>query len=92
MNSTMFSLVAQVTNAGSSEGLSISSLVRGVVGSLVYSMVGLVMFAVAFLIINKAVPFSIRKEIEDDQNVALGIVIAAVIVGIAMIISAAVHG
>ena len=69
-----------------------SPLVRGVVGSLVYSTVGLVMFAVAFLIINKAVPFSIRKEIEDDQNTSLGIVIAAVILGIAMIVSAAVHG
>jgi uncharacterized membrane protein YjfL (UPF0719 family) len=92
MNTTTLSLIAQATNAGASEGLSVSSLVRGVVGSLVYSTVGLVMFAVAFLIINKAVPFSIRKEIEDDQNTSLGIVIAAVILGIAMIVSAAVHG
>jgi putative membrane protein len=85
-------LIAQATNTGASEGLSVASLVRGVVGSLVYSTVGLVMFAIAFMIINKAVPFSIRKEIEDDQNTSLGIVIAAVIVGIAMIVSAAVHG
>jgi len=92
MNTNILSLIAQATNAGASEGLSVSSLVRGVVGSLVYSTVGLVMFAVAFLIINKAVPFSIRKEIEDDQNTSLGIVIAAVILGIAMIVSAAVHG
>lgn len=92
MNTNTLLLIAQATNAGASEGLSVSSLVRGVVGSLVYSTVGLVMFAVAFLIINKAVPFSIRKEIEDDQNTSLGIVIAAVILGIAMIVSAAVHG
>ncbi|MBL8681813.1 MAG: DUF350 domain-containing protein [Myxococcales bacterium] len=84
-------LLAQATNAGA-EGLSVSALVRGVVGSLVYSTVGLVMFAIAFFIINKTVPFSIRKEIEDDQNTSLGIVIAAVIIGIAMIVSAAVHG
>lgn len=84
-------LLAQTTNAGA-EGLSVSALVRGVVGSLVYSTVGLVMFAIAFFIINKTVPFSIRKEIEDDQNTSLGIVIAAVIIGIAMIVSAAVHG
>jgi|LNFM01.1.fsa_nt_gb putative membrane protein len=84
-------MLAQATNAGA-EGLSVSALVRGVVGSLVYSTVGLVMFAIAFFIINKTVPFSIRKEIEDDQNTSLGIVIAAVIIGIAMIVSAAVHG
>jgi putative membrane protein len=91
MNDASLTLLAQAANAGT-EGLSLTTLVRGVVGSLVYSTVGLVMFAVAFMIINKVVPFSIRKEIEDDQNTSLGIVIAAVILGIAMIVSAAVHG
>ena len=38
-----------------------------------------------------AAPFSVRKEIEDDQNVALAIVIASVILGSALIIAAAVH-
>jgi putative membrane protein len=92
MNKHALVSLAQAASTGASEALSISTLVRGVVGSLVYSTVGLVMFAVAFFIINKVVPFSIRKEIEDDQNTSLGIVIAAVIVGIAMIVSAAVHG
>ena len=91
MNEAVLTLLAQAANSGS-EGLSLSSLLRGVVSSLVYSTVGLVMFAIAFMIINKTVPFSLRKEIEDDQNTALGIVIAAVILGIAMIVSAAVHG
>lgn len=67
-------------------------LLRGVVSSLIYAVIGLVMFSLAFWIINKSVPFSLRKEIEDDQNVALGIVIASVIIGIAMILSAAIHG
>jgi len=40
----------------------------------------------------KVSPFSIRKELEDDQNIALGIVIASVIIGIALIVSAAIHG
>ena len=42
--------------------------------------------------INKVAPFSIRKEIEEDQNTALGIVIGSVIIGVAMIVSAALHG
>jgi uncharacterized membrane protein YjfL (UPF0719 family) len=37
-------------------------------------------------------PFSMRKEIEEDHNMALGIIIASIIIGIAMIVSAAVHG
>jgi uncharacterized membrane protein YjfL (UPF0719 family) len=46
----------------------------------------------AFLIIAKSAPFSVRKEIEDDQNIALAIVIGSVILGSALIIAAAVHG
>ena len=55
-------------------------------------MIGLVFFAIAFIIIVKASPFSIRKELEDDQNTALAIVIASVIIGIALIVAAAIHG
>lgn len=63
-----------------------------IVETLAFTLVGLVLFSLAFWIIVKVSPFSIRKEIEEDQNVALGIVIAAVILGISMIVAAAVHG
>ena len=63
-----------------------------IVATLVFSLIGLVLFGLAFWIISKVSPFSIRKEIEVDQNVALGIVIGAVIIGIALIVAAAVHG
>ena len=63
-----------------------------VIETLVFTLIGLLLFAIAFWIIVKVSPFSIRKELEDDQNIALGIVIASVIIGIAMIVSAAVHG
>jgi uncharacterized membrane protein YjfL (UPF0719 family) len=55
-------------------------------------VIGLIVFALTFFVITKATPFSVRKEIEDDQNVALAIVIASVILGSALIIAAAVHG
>lgn len=60
--------------------------------SIIYVLVGVVFFAVAFWIIQKVTPFSIRKEIEEDQNTALAIVIASVFLGIAIIIAAAIHG
>ncbi|HKR23100.1 MAG TPA: DUF350 domain-containing protein [Pyrinomonadaceae bacterium] len=68
------------------------SLLPIVVTTVVFVIIGLLVFAVAFIIIAKATPFSVRKEIEDDQNVALAIVIAAVILGSALIIAAAIHG
>ena len=63
-----------------------------ILGALIYSLMGIGLFGLAFFIIVKVAPFSIRKEIEEDQNTALGIIIGSVIIGIALIISAAVHG
>jgi putative membrane protein len=60
--------------------------------TLIYSAVGVGMFGLSFLVITKLTPFSIRKEIEEDQNVALAILIAAVIVGLSIIIAAAISG
>jgi putative membrane protein len=69
-----------------------NQLVDLIVTTLAFTLTGLILFAIAFWIIVKVSPFSIRKEIEEDQNIALGIVIASVILGIALIVSAAVHG
>jgi uncharacterized membrane protein YjfL (UPF0719 family) len=60
--------------------------------TLAYTLFGLVVFGIAFWMITKLVPFSIRKEIEDDQNTALAIVIGAVILGLAIIIASTIHG
>ena len=76
-----------------SYGLAIpmENLLPIVITTLVFVVLGLIVFALVFLVIAKASPFSVRKEIEEDQNVALAIVIAAVILGSALIIAAAVH-
>ena len=58
----------------------------------IFVALGLILFALAFLVIVKVSPFSIRKEIETDQNTSLAIIIGSVFIGIALIISAAIHG
>ena len=67
------------------------NLLPVVVTTLVFVVIGLIVFALAFVVITKVAPFSVRKEIEDDQNIALAIVIGSVILGSALIIAAAVH-
>jgi putative membrane protein len=57
-----------------------------------YTAFGLIVFGVAFAIIVKITPFSMRKEIEEDQNVALAILIGSVMLGLAIIIAATIHG
>lgn len=60
--------------------------------TLAYTVFGLVVFAVAFMIIVKTTPFSIRKEIEEDQNISLAILIGSVMLGLSIIIASTIHG
>jgi hypothetical protein len=60
------------------------------VESIIYSVLGLAVFALAFVIFDKITPFSVTKEIEEDQNVALAIMFGSVIIGLAIIIAAAI--
>ncbi len=63
---------------------------QALLATLLYTGVGVGVFLMAFFVIAKLLPFSLRKEIEEDQNVALGVVIGAVILGLAHIIAAVV--
>jgi uncharacterized membrane protein YjfL (UPF0719 family) len=58
--------------------------------TLVYVVFGLIIFGIGSWIIDKLTPFKVRKEIEEDQNTALAIIIGAVIIGLAIIIPAAI--
>ncbi|MCP4403030.1 MAG: DUF350 domain-containing protein [bacterium] len=60
--------------------------------TIVYVILGMIVFGIGFLIVEKVTPFSIRKEIEEDQNTSLGIIIGSVILGLAIIIAAAISG
>ncbi|MEB2311682.1 MAG: DUF350 domain-containing protein [Sorangiineae bacterium] len=66
--------------------------VKALIASVVYSLIGIVMFAASFLVIRLITPFSLRKEIEEDQNTALAVLIGSVILGLSIIIAAAIGG
>ena len=60
--------------------------------TVIFVAIGLIVFAIAFLIVVLVAPFSVKKEIEDDQNTSLAIIIGSVIIGVAIIIASAIHG
>ena len=69
-----------------------SLFAKNVFATVIYSVLGLVLFSLAFFVLAKITKFPIRKEIEEDQNIALAIVIGSAILGFAWIVAAAVHG
>ncbi len=65
---------------------------KALISSVVFSLVGMAVFALGFVLLRKLLPMDMKKEIETDQNTALGIVIGSVILGLAYIIGSALHG
>lgn len=63
-----------------------------VVSTAVFAGIGLAVFGIAFWLMTKLAPFSVKKEIEEDQNIALAVIMAGVLIGISLIIAAAVSG
>ena len=61
-------------------------------GSILFALVGVLVFWLSFLIIDKITPYDLWREIVEKQNKALGLVVAAMCLGISIIVAAAIHG
>ena len=61
-------------------------------GSLLYALLGVLVFWVSFVIIDKLTPYDLWAEIVERKNVALAIVVGSMCIAIGLIVSAAVHG
>lgn len=62
-----------------------------VVNAIMYAGIGIVIFGLAFLIIDKFTPYNLWKEIVQEHNTALAILLGAMSLGLCVIIAAAVH-
>ena len=62
-----------------------------IVGSIVYSLIGIIILVVSFWVIEKITPENTWKEIVEKKNVAIAIIAGAYIIAIAIIISSAIH-
>lgn len=68
------------------------TMLRVFLSTVLYTVFGVIVFAIAFWAMVKISPFSVRQEIETDHNTAMAILMASVILGLAIIIAAALHG
>ena len=61
------------------------------INSIVYSVLGVVVFWVAFIVVDKITPYDLWREIVKDRNLPLAVIVAAMCLGIAIIVAAAIH-
>ncbi|UCH16687.1 MAG: DUF350 domain-containing protein [Burkholderiales bacterium] len=62
-----------------------------VLGSILYALVGVVVFWVSFVVVDKLTPYNLWKEIVEEKNVALALVVGALAIAIGIIVAAAIH-
>jgi putative membrane protein len=60
--------------------------------SIIFAFIGVFVFWICFMIIDKLTPYNLWVELVEKRNVALAIVVAALCLGISLIVAAAVHG
>ena len=63
-----------------------------ILNALIFSIMGLAIFGVGFWVFDRLTPYSLWKEIIEEKNVALAILVSAVSFGICVIIASAIHG
>jgi putative membrane protein len=61
-------------------------------GSILYALIGVALFWLSFIIIDKITPYDLWQELVEKQNMALAIVVGAMSLGISIIVAAAVIG
>ena len=66
--------------------------ISSVINAVLYSVIGVVIFWVSFLILDLLTPYRLWYELVEQRNTALAIVIGAIAIGICVIIAAAIHG
>ena len=66
-------------------------IVANIRAALVFAFIGIVVFVGAFVVIDKLTPYDLWKEIVEEKNLALAVLVGAMSIGICIIIAAAVH-
>ena len=61
-------------------------------GSILFALIGVLIFWISFVIIDKITPYNLWLELVEKQNMALGMVVAAMSLGVSIIVAAAIHG
>lgn len=61
-------------------------------GSMLFALIGVAIFWICFVVVDKLTPYDLWDEIVGKRNTALAIVVAAMCLAIGLIVAAAIHG
>lgn len=88
----LISTVECVLAAEAETGGRLVSLLQHVLAAVVFAAVGIAVFTAGIKVVTRILPFSLRKELEEDHNTAVAIIAGSMVIGISIIIAAAILG
>jgi putative membrane protein len=65
--------------------------IANIVSALIFTVLGIIVFVMAFVVMDKITPYHLWKEIVQEHNIALAILVGAMSIGICIIIASAIH-
>ena len=68
-----------------------ANFMNNVLSAVTFAAIGIVIFVIFFLILDWITPYDLWKELNEEKNQALAMVVGAVALGICIIIAAAIH-
>ncbi|MGB0037110.1 MAG: DUF350 domain-containing protein [Candidatus Acidiferrales bacterium] len=66
-------------------------LVSNLINAVVFAFLGIIVFTIAFIVMDKLTPYHLWKEIVQEHNMALAILVGAMSIGLCIIIASAIH-
>ena len=68
-----------------------ATLASNVLAAVIFAGLGILVFVIAFVLLDRMTPYTLWREIIEEHNTALAILLGAVSLGICLIIAAAIH-
>jgi putative membrane protein len=68
-----------------------SELATNLIAAILFALLGIVIFVAAFVVVDKLTPGDLWRDLLQERNTALAIVMAGIAIGISIIIAAAIH-
>lgn len=69
-----------------------NSLLNGVILTVLFGGLGIALMVLSYVIIDRITPGNLGREIVEQKNIALAIVVGSMVIGMSIIIAAAVSG
>lgn len=70
----------------------IESLEKGLIETLIFAILGIVFCIIGYKVVDWLIPGDMGKQISEEKNTAIAIVAASMILGICIIVAAAITG